>query len=75
MKNNYKVRTNSTPRSSMKRRKKETEKKEDDSIDFLEVHIPAIKEKMQDELEKKLLQLRHHVDRLTGGLRRFLDSR
>jgi hypothetical protein len=59
----------------MKRRKRKDEKREDESIDFLEVPVPAFKEKIQDELEKKLFLLSHHFDRLTGGIRRFLDSR
>jgi hypothetical protein len=44
-------------------------------IDFLEVHIPSMKEKIQNELEKKLFQFKNHFDRLTRGLRHFLDSR
>jgi hypothetical protein len=47
----------------------------DISIDFLEVHIPSMKEKIQNELEKKLFQFKNHFSRLTSGLRRFLSSR
>jgi hypothetical protein len=55
-------------------RKKDKEE-EECTIDFLEVHIPEMKRKMHDQVEKKLLQLRNHLDRLTGKLRRFLNSR
>jgi len=59
----------------MEREKKENPVDDECPIDFLEVHIPQMKKKMHDQVERKLLQLRNHLDRLNCRLRRFLDSR
>lgn len=49
--------------------------KEDDSIDFLRVNTNQIKENMHNEVEKKLLSLKNHFNRITNKLQRFLNEK